>query len=346
MIKKKNLLLVSSGQKTDKVPIWFMRQAGRYLPEYLKLRSNFANFIDFCLTPDAASEATLQPLRRFDIDAAIVFADILLIPHALGIKVNFVENIGPIINFLPNEENINSLGKINYEAFKNIQSTLKLVRKEIDSTYKTKTLIGFCGAPWTVAAYVIEGKTSKDFLEVRKFAIKNEGLFQILIDKTTEATIEYLDFQIKGGAEVVKIFDSWSGVLPNDQFKKWVIKPTKKIVTAIKKLHPNVPIIAFPRKSGLFYQEFANEIDSEVIALDQYTDILWAIEKMPGKVLQGNLDNLTLAYDSKGVEKQTKKILNDFNNTPFIFNLGHGIIPDTPIENVERLIKVIRDHES
>lgn len=342
MLNKKNLLQTIQGKKTKRIPIWFMRQAGRYLPEYLKVRKEFNNFIEFCLTPTAAAEVTLQPLRRFDLDAVIMFADILLLPHALGIDVSFKENVGPVLKFSNELQAISSLGKIDYQVFENVQQTLKIVKNELDKNNADTTLIGFCGAPWTVAAYIIEGKTSKDYFKVRQFAIQNEKIFCELIDKITNATIEYLNYQIEGGAEVIKIFDSWAGVLPSDQFDKWVIEPNKKIVENLRKTHPNIPIITFPRKSGLFYKNFAKQVNSHVIALDQYTDIVWAKENLPGKILQGNLDNLTLAYDLKGITEGAKKILMDFNNTPFIFNLGHGIIPDTPIENIERLIKVIR----
>lgn len=317
-------------------PIWIMRQAGRYLPEYRAIRSEVKDFLSLCYNPQLASEVTLQPIKRFDLDAAIIFSDILVIPHALGVEVNFVKNEGP------------KLGKFNLADLKisNIEKHLQPVFEAVSLTKsqldKNKALIGFAGAPWTLACYMIEGGGSKSFEEVRRFAIEKEKEFQVLIDILTESVIEYLSLKIKAGADVVKLFDSWAGVLPPTELQKWVINPAKKIVEKLKEKHPQTPIIAFPRGIGNSYKNYASQVKADAIALDQTVDRNWAKENING-VLQGNLDNFLLAFGSKEkIEREVSAILRDFSNAPFIFNLGHGILPETPIENVELLIKLIR----
>lgn len=317
-------------------PIWIMRQAGRYLPEYREVRSNVKNFLELCYSPKLASEVTLQPIRRFDFDAAIIFSDILVIPDALGVKVEFVKNEGP------------KLGKFELSQLKTnriashlnpVFEALALTKSKLDPS---KALIGFSGAPWTLACYMIEGGGSKNFELTRQTAIQNEDFFSQLIKILTQSVTEYLSLQIKAGADCVKLFDSWAGVLPSQQLQKWVIEPTKKIVTEIKKLHPEIPVICFPRGIGMNYETFSRSVMSHGLAIDQTIEKNWA-KKNLGQVLQGNLDNFLLAFGTKKqIEKEVLEILEIFRNQPFIFNLGHGILPETPIENVELVVKLIK----
>ena len=320
----------------EKPPIWIMRQAGRYLPEYREIRSGVSNFLDLCYNPKLASEVTLQPIKRFGFDAAIIFSDILVIPDALGMDVKFVKNEGPKLGDL----DINQLNIDNIEShLAPVFETLSLTRSKLD---KDKDLIGFCGAPWTLACYMIEGGGSKNFEKTRRFAIEREEEFSKLIDILTASLIKYLSLQINAGADIVKIFDSWASVLPPKELQKWVINPTKKIIDQIKQKHPHTPIISFPRGIGTNYKNFASQTNSNAIALDQNIDRKWASKNIDS-VLQGNLDNMLLAFGSKAeIEREVRSILEDFAGKPFIFNLGHGILPPTPIENVELVLKLVR----
>lgn len=331
-------------EKFSSPPIWIMRQAGRYLPEYREIRSNVKNFLELCYTPKLASEVTLQPITRFDLDAAIIFSDILVIPDALGVKVEFVKNEGP------------KLGSFELRTLKtgNIENHLSPVFEALELTKsrldKDKALIGFSGAPWTLACYMIEGGGSKNFELTRQKAIEDENFFAELIEILTQSIIKYLSAQIKAGATCVKLFDSWAGVLPVQQLRKWVIAPTKKIVTEIKKLHPKIPVICFPRGIAMNYEEFARSVNSHGLALDQNVERNWAKQNLQenlGQIVQGNLDNFLLAFGSKKeIEKEVLEILKTFSDKPFIFNLGHGILPETPIENVEFILKLIRNQRN
>lgn len=342
------LINTLNGNKTTTPPIWIMRQAGRYLPEYREIRSNVKNFLDLCYTPKLASEVTLQPITRFDLDAAIIFSDILVIPDALGVKVEFVKNEGP------------KLGSFELKNLRteNIAKRLSPVFEALELTKsklgKDKALIGFSGSPWTLACYMIEGGGSKNFEATRRAAIKDEGFFAELIEILTQSIIQYLSLQIKAGADVVKLFDSWAGVLPPDQLQKWVIEPTKKIVTEIGKLNlrssvessVKTPVICFPRGVGISYEKFAREVAPQGLALDQNVSKIWAkknLQENLGQVVQGNLDNFLLAFGSKKeIEKEVLEILETFSAHPFIFNLGHGILPETPIENVQLVVDLVR----
>jgi len=331
-------------EKNSNPPIWVMRQAGRYLPEYRAIRADVKNFLKLCYNPKLASEVTLQPIRRFGFDAAIIFSDILVIPDALGVKVEFVKNEGPKLQKISQEEDLKRLKTDNIKLHLNpVFEALELTKSKLD---KEVALIGFSGSPWTLACYMIEGGGSKNFESVRQSAIENEEFFSHLIDILTQSIIEYLSLQIKAGADVVKLFDSWAGVLPPHQLRKWVIAPTKKIVSELKKLHPQTPIICFPRGIGVNYEEFAREISPHSIAIDQTLERNWVkknLQKNLGQVVQGNLDNLLLAFGSKKeIEKEVLNILETFGDYPFIFNLGHGILPPTPIENVELVMKLLR----
>jgi len=332
------LIDLLSGVKVSTPPIWIMRQEGRYLPEYLEVRSGVKNFLELCYTPKLASEVTLQPIRRFGFDAAIIFSDILVIPDALGVKVEFVKNEGPKLgNF-----ELGNLKTTNIKSHLNpVFEALELTKSKLG---KETSLIGFSGAPWTLACYMIEGGGSKNFEKTREVAIRDPQYFSALIETLTLAIVEYLSLQIQSGADVIKIFDSWAGILPPAELQKWVIDPAKKIVSEIKKLHPQIPVICFPRGIGMNYAEFSAQGGCNVLALDQTVEKTWAAENL-SQILQGNLDNFLLAFGSKNeIEKEVMRILETFKNRPFIFNLGHGILPKTPIENVELVIKTVRSN--
>jgi uroporphyrinogen decarboxylase len=344
MNKLVNILIKK--EKFLKPPIWIMRQAGRYLPEYREVRKNIKNFLQLCYTPQIASEVTLQPIKRFDFDAAIIFSDILVIPDALGVKVEFIKNEGPKLQKISAASDLKTL------KTKNIKNHLQPVFEAIAITKakldKNKALIGFSGSPWTLACYMIEGGGSKNFDLTREIALRDEIFFAKLIEILTESIITYLSCQIVAGADVVKLFDSWAGILPPDQLKKWVIAPTKKICFEIKKLHPEVPVICFPRGIGINYQEFAKNVKPDGLALDQNLEKNWVKKNLQEdlkQVIQGNLDNFLLAFGSEEeIEKEVLKIIENFGDNPFIFNLGHGILPKTPIENVELLMKLVRQN--
>ena len=331
-------------EKFSNPPIWVMRQAGRYLPEYREIRSNVKNFLDLCYNPKLASEVTLQPIRRFGFDAAIIFSDILVIPDALGVKVEFVKNEGPKLQKVSNISDLKSFKTDNIKShLQPVFEALALTKLKLDSS---TALIGFSGAPWTLACYMIEGGGSKNFDLTRETAIRDEEFFSQLIEILTQSIITYLCEQIKAGADVVKLFDSWAGILPPQQLRKWVIEPTKKIVSEIKKLHPNIPVICFPRGIAMNYQEFAKAVGSHGLAIDQNLEKNWVkknLQENLGQVVQGNLDNYLLAFGNKNeIEKEVLQILETFKDHPFIFNLGHGILPETPIENVELVMKLVR----
>ena len=345
----KEIINVLKNKKTNKTPpIWIMRQAGRYLPEYLEIRSKVDNFLEFCYNPKLATEATLQPIARFDFDSAIIFSDILVIPDALGIKVDFVKNHGPRLSNFSLESDLNKL------LIDDIEKKLKPVLEAINQVKiklpTNKALIGFCGAPWTLACYIIEGGGSKNFDKVRQIAFKKEQEFSKLIEILTKACIDFLSLQIDSGVDVVKVFDSWAGLLPPNQLEKWVIKPAQKIVDSLRNKYSQTPIIYFPKNIGINYENFYQMVKPDCIAIDQNVDIKWANEVLQKKhqaIIQGNLDNFLLAFGSKvEIERGVIKILEKFNNHPFIFNLGHGILPQTPIENVEFMLEVIKSNSS
>ncbi len=330
----------------SRTPIWIMRQAGRYLPEYLEVRQKFKSFVDFCLTPDAAAMVTLQPLKRFQLDAAIIFSDILLIPKALGMKVEFLASHGPKLESIQSLRDIKKLTKPNLVIFEKVGQAIKLVKEEMDRDFKDKTLIGFAGAPFTIAAYMIEGSGSKDFAKVREFAVQNPNEFAELIDIIVSATIEYIKVQIKNGAEVIKIFDSWAGSVPNYEFKSHVVMPITRIVDSIKADFPDVPCIVFARKAGSNLKAFKTKTNIDAYAIDQYTDLTWAFKNLANHgsdvVLQGNLDNIVLAYGNNGqISNHVNRIFTKAQGRHLIFNLGHGILPQTPIDNVKHLVDMV-----
>lgn len=338
----KNILRALAGETLKTPPIWVMRQAGRYLPEYRKLRAKAGDFLSLCYNSELAAEVTLQPIERFKFDAAIIFADILLIPQALGSELSFLEGDGPRLSRISNKNDILKLKPANsiHEHLAPIYNTVSLVAEQLSSKV---ALIGFAGAPWTVATYMIAGKGTKDQGPAHKFLKEDKDSFEMLINLLTEATILYLSKQIDAGAEVIKIFDSWAGSLKGEDFVNYAIRPIKKIITALNKLHPDVPIIAFPREAGLKYIDFANETGANCIAIDHSVDPEWAATNLQiDSCIQGNLNPKHMVTGGKALLEETTKILDCFSNGPHIFNLGHGITPDGKPENLQLMIDRIR----
>ena len=339
----KPLIAALKGIADERVPFWFMRQAGRYLPEYRELRAGAKGFLDLCFTPDKAAEVTLQPLRRFGMDGAILFSDILVVPYALGVDVRFAEGEGPIVGVTDSPDKIAALNlsTVRKKAAP-VAETIKLVKKGLP---EGAALIGFAGAPWTVACYMLQGKGGKEFLPARKFALAHPALMEKLMATLTTATIDYLRMQIEAGAEAVQIFDSWAGLLTPEQFARWVTAPTRTIVSKLRESHPDIPIIGFAKGAGLQLQDYAKQTDVNCIGIDQQMTMEHALHcrAHPLQTVQGNLDPLLMACDKDGALRQTEAILKATRNAPHVFNVGHGFIPETPIENVAAVSKLIRE---
>jgi uroporphyrinogen decarboxylase len=317
-----------------------MRQAGRYLPEYRQVRAKASSFLDLCRTPELAAEVTLQPLRRFDLDAAIVFSDILIIPYALGQNVEFVEGEGPRLEPVRDAKAIAVLDRtLAANALAPIYEIIELVVAELP---KAVPLIGFCGAPWTVATYMVEGGGSKDQAAARLFAYRDEKTFQHLIDLLVEVSAEYLVNQVKAGARVLQIFDSWAGTLPEDEFERWCIAPTKKLVERVKAKMPQTPVIGFPRGAGVLTERYVKETGVDAVSCGTSEPLTW-MERLQRRVpVQGNLDPVLLLADGPEFDRRVATILEALASGPFIFNLGHGILPETPIEHVEQLVALVK----
>lgn len=339
--KNKLFLRALNGESLTRPPFWLMRQAGRYLPEYRKVRSQSKNFLEFCYTPDLAVEVTLQPLRRYDFDAAILFSDILVIPDALGQKVEFREGEGPVLEPVKNADDLDrlSVGGV-HDHLAPVYETVGRLSKEIP---EETALIGFAGAPWTVATYMVEGHGSKDYPKARTWAYREPESFGKLINLLVEATSAYLIKQIDHGAEVVQLFDTWAGVLSQSQFRRWVIEPTAEIVKRLNQAHPEIPVMGFPRGAGVQYRDFIAETGVSGVSLDNGMPVKWAAENLqPLCTVQGNLDNMALIAGGEMMESEIRAILEGFSKGPHIFNLGHGILPETPPENVGRLADIIK----
>jgi len=337
----KKMLVTLNGQKTTTPPLWLMRQAGRHLKEYLEIREKAKNFLEFCYTPDLAVEATLQPIRRYGFDAAILFSDILVIPDALGQQVEFVPGTGPKLEAISSFDELEKLSKD--DLHDHLSPVYEAIGKICCELPEETILIGFAGAPWTIATYVVEGGGSKNYLKTRKWAYDAPDEFGVLIDILVDATADHLIRQIESGVEVVQLFDSWAGVLPPSQFVKWSIEPAKKIITRIRAKHPDIPIIGFPRGAGLLYQRFVQETGVNAISIDATVPVTWAAKNLqPYCVVQGNLDNLALLTGGPAMEAEVAHILAAFADGPFIFNLGHGILPETPVPHVKKLIELVR----
>ncbi len=322
-----------------------MRQAGRYLPEYMEIRKKAKNFLDFCYTPELAIEATLQPIRRYGMDAAILFSDILVLPDALGCDVAFEEGRGPVLKSINCVKDIDKLSGDNFlENLSPVFETLRGVKAALPNDV---SMIGFAGAPWTVAIYMVEGHGGTDGGRARRWAYEDEEGFARLIDLLVTTTATYLIEQIKNGAEAVQLFDSWAGLLSESQFHRWIITPTKTIVNKIRETYPEVPIIGFPRAAGALFEPFVRKTGIDGISIDSGVPLDWAASMLQSRcTVQGNLDNQLLTVGGQALEEAARRILNRFAGGPFIFNLGHGILPDTPPENVARLAAIIRDWDS
>ncbi len=341
LTSKKPMLAVLSGETRTPPPVWLMRQAGRYLDEYREVRSRAKNFIDFCFSPDLAAEVTLQPIRRFGFDAAILFADILLIPIALGRKVWFVTGEGPRLEPFDPLAFETPTPERAREVLAPVGETLRRVAPELpDET----TLIGFAGAPWTVATYMVEGGGSKDRFSARVAAWQHPEAFDGMLDRIADATAEYLVMQAEAGAEVLKIFDSWAEGLPEPLFERVVIRPTRRIVDTVRAAGVTVPIIGFPRGAGAFYARYARETGVTAVALDTGMDPAWAQSMLPeGMPVQGHLDPAALRAGGAALRSETQRLLDSWSGRPHIFNLGHGITPDVPVAHVHELLACIRE---
>jgi len=336
------LLAVLAGRAINPPPIWLMRQAGRYLPEYRAVRERAGGFLDLVYTPELAAEVTLQPVRRYGLDAAILFSDILVVPDALGQKVAFLEGEGPQLEPITDVSGLAQLkGAATGDSFAKVFETVARVRQDLP---KGVALIGFCGAPWTVATYMVGGRGSADQADARLWAYRDPRGFSRLIDIVTEASIAYLDGQVRAGADVVQIFDSWAGSLPDTEFDTWVVAPTARIVTELKRRHPHVPVIGFPRGAGANAAHYLEATGVNGIGCDTAVPLA-AMRGLSGRgvAVQGNLDPLLLATGGVAMQDRVRQILEAMRGAPFIFNLGHGIVPQTPPEHVAELVALVRD---
>lgn len=342
-MSNKTILRALSGETLPTPPIWMMRQAGRYLPEYRATRAKAGDFLSLCYNSELAAEVTLQPIRRYGFDAAIMFADILLIPQALGLDLSFVAGEGPRLSTITTHKDFNNLKSVDEidETLNPIYETLKILSSELP---KETTLIGFAGSPWTVATYMIAGQGTKDQAPAHALKDTNPILFQDIINIITEATIEYLSKQIEAGAEVVKLFDSWAGSLKGEDFKKYALEPTKIIIKELKLRHPNTPIIAFPREAAHNYIGFQKETGADCLALDNSINPAWAAKQLQiDGCIQGNLKSSHMVTGGQDLIDDTKNIVQAFKDGPHIFNLGHGITPDADPDNVQLMIDTVRN---
>jgi uroporphyrinogen decarboxylase len=336
----KPLLAVLRGERRDPAPMWMMRQAGRYLPEYRQLRQEKGSFLDLVYDSDAAAEITLQPLKRFPaLDAAILFSDILIVPFAIGQNLTFITGEGPRLTPPLISSDLDDLTP--YLA--RLEPIYGTVQKVKAALAPGKTLIGFSGSPWTVATYMIAGQGSRDQCEARRLAYADPSKFGAIIERIEMVTLDYLSGQVEAGAEALQLFDSWAGSLAPAQFEEWVIAPTARIVTELRLRHPKVPIIGFPKGAGGKLKAYAQETGVSAIGLDETVDPLWAARELPAKLpVQGNLDPLALLAGGDVLASMVRRILDAFAHRPHIFNLGHGILPDTPIAHVEQLIALVK----
>ena len=338
----KTILRALQGEILPTPPIWMMRQAGRYLPEYRATRAQAGDFLKLCYNSELAAEVTLQPIRRYGFDAAILFADILLLPQALGADLWFTTGEGPRLSSITDMAGVTALKPVDaiHDTLNPIYETLRILKRELPAE---TTLIGFAGAPWTVATYMIAGKGSPD--QAAAHALKNQdrATFQALIDRITEGTIEYLSAQVSAGAEVIKLFDSWAGSLKGQDFADFATKPAAQIIKALKDRHPGLPIIAFPREAGDGYIGFAAATGADCVAIDNSVSPEWAAENVqPGGCVQGNLAPEHMVTGGDALNAATRRVVQAFSKGPHIFNLGHGITPDANPDNVQRMIDVVR----
>jgi uroporphyrinogen decarboxylase len=337
----KRLLRALQGLAVDRPPFWFMRQAGRYLPEYRELRARAKDFLSFCYSPASASEATIQPIRRYGMDAAIVFSDILVIADALGQRVNFESGHGPALEALKESGDVArlSLSKLSVRLAP-VYDTLALTKTKLD---KNTALIGFAGAPWTIACYMIEGSGSPTFSKAKAWIYHKPERMTVLVDLLVEAISEHLIAQAEAGAEVLQVFDSWAGVLPEREFERWSVAPTGRIVAKVKSVCPDVPIIGFPHRCGAMVGRYARLTAVDCVQIDSGTPAAWARDEVPPSVaLQGNLDPQLLVAGGSAMIDEAKRICDVLTKGPFVFNLGHGIVPETPPDHVAALSAFLR----
>ena len=335
----KKLLNVLKGNQEDVPPVWLMRQAGRYLPEYRALRAEKGGFLELAYDSDCAAEITIQPIRRFGFDGAILFSDILVIPHAMGQDLWFETGEGPRLAPPLVDHDFEKL----VPAPERLNPVFETVRKVAAALSPETTFLGFAGSPWTVATYMVAGQGSKDQAEARRMAYGQPERFGELIDRIITATVDYLSGQIEAGVDAVQLFDSWAGSLSPAQFEQWVIAPNAKIVAGLKARHPDTPIIGFPKGAGGKLPAYARETGVDAVGVDETVDPVWANEFLPADMpVQGNLDPLALIAGGAALETAVQRILGAFADRPHIFNLGHGILPDTPIEHVEKLLTLVR----
>lgn len=341
-MSEKTILRALKGERLPTPPVWMMRQAGRYLPEYRATRAEAGDFLSLCYNSDLAAEVTLQPIRRYGFDAAIMFADILLLPQALGADVWFVTGEGPRLSTITDAAGVAALKPADavHDKLAPIYETLRILRRELP---KETTLIGFAGAPWTVATYMVAGRGTPDQGPAHGFKAEDRAAFSALIDKIADSTIEYLSAQVEAGAEVLKLFDSWAGSLKGQDFDDFALAPTRRIIGELKKRHPDTPIIAFPREAKERYVGFAKAVGADCVALDNSVDADWAAANVQvDGCVQGNLNPRLLVEGGPELEAETRRIVKAFQNGPHIFNLGHGITPDADPENVHRMLAAIR----
>lgn len=340
--KDKLIMRALAGETLPTPPIWMMRQAGRYLPEYKATRAQAGDFLSLCYNPELATEVTLQPIRRYGFDAAILFADILLVPQALGADLWFVTGEGPRLSTITSPEDFGKLGPASdiHETLSPIYQTVRNLRETLPTE---TTLIGFAGAPWTVATYMIAGRGTPDQGPAHALMASDTATFEALLDRITEATILYLSAQIEAGAEVVKLFDSWAGSLKGDAFAKYALAPAKRIIAELKSRHPDTPVIAFPREAGNNYIGFAKETGADCVALDNSVTPEWAAANVQNEgCVQGNLASSHMVTGGQALIDETRNIVETFAKGPHIFNLGHGITPDADPANVELMIQTVR----
>jgi len=338
----KTILKALRGEVQDVPPIWMMRQAGRYLPEYRATRAQAGDFLSLCYNPELAAEVTLQPIRRYGFDAAILFADILLLPQALGADLWFVTGEGPRLSTLTTQAEFDALKPASdvHEVLSPVYETVSILSRELP---RETTLIGFAGAPWTVATYMVAGRGTPDQGPAHALKAENRALFSALIDRLTEGTIEYLSRQIDAGAEVVKLFDSWAGSLRGQDFDEFALAPAKRIIAELKARHPGIPVIAFPREAGDRYIGFAKATGADCVALDNSVSAQWAAEHVQvDGCVQGNLASSHMVTGGQALVEETREIVEAFSGGPNIFNLGHGITPDADPENVQLMIDTVR----
>jgi len=344
MSQKNRMLSVLSGQIETPPPLWMMRQAGRHLPEYMELRGRAKNFLDFCYSPSLAAEATLQPIRRYDMDGAILFADILLVLDAMGLDVRFEKGIGPIV------EKVDQSGlkpiplEKSLQVLSPVSETVQRVRSELTPN---KTLIGFCGAPWTVALYAIEGRGGTDKSLARVWAYQNAESLQILLNGIIEVSSHYLAAQVKAGANALMIFESWAEGLPSDLFKTLVSEPNTRLISRVRELGVDVPIIGFPRGAGTMLPDYVSEVPVTGVGLDTAIKPDFVNEAISKEIIvQGHLDPLLLIAGGSAMENRVRELLVAYKDRPHIFNLGHGVRPETPIAHVERVVEIVREGAS